>query len=766
MILKINKIKKLGLFEDYTPVTSFKDFKKYNLIYGWNGSGKTTLSKLFDALETGIHAEYPDLEFEVQNESATKFQQAQPFNQKVRVFNQDYIENNLKIREGKTKAITLVLGNASKEILEETEKFELELARKKGELIKEKEHLDNKEKTKGKTFTEIAKTIYIAISGGAIRSYIKTTAEADFGILKSKNILTDEVLESLSVTVKQLQKPLIDPLNEVDYEFVKEEERVKLDNAVDDVLKEAKLLINQQVESIVIDRLRDNQDISNWVEMGLKVQHDHSSQNCEFCGQKIPEVRLQELAKHFNEADKTLKTNIDNLITKISTIKEGVKLAETVPDVARFYEDLAEEYTKATSIYSKEAENLLIELEKICFALKDKKTKTTEVINFELVIDSSKFTNNFVIVNTLIHSHNKKTADFESSKKEATQKIKDHYLSTIYDEVKTLEKEIKDHEAKISLLINGDPLIPEDMGLVKLKQSIDDNKAKISSTHKACADITEGLNTFLGRQELVFEPHKTKVTDANGQQVEVDDGYVIKRNDKVVTHLSEGEKTAIAFVYFTIHLKDPSFNKSKDIVVIDDPISSLDSNSIFQAFSFLKNSVKDVHQVFILTHNFDFLRLVLNWLTYRSVKKDSSFYMIKNRDTDTGRHAYLDELDKDLQNFESEYNYLFKLLYGFQSEGTIASVYHIPNIARKVLETFLMFRVPNNESIYDKLELLKPLFDENKITAIYKFTNDQSHITGKGFDPSLVPETQKVVKYLLEFIDATFPEHYKVLITP
>lgn len=115
---------------------------------------------------------------------------------------------------------------------------------------------------------------------------------------------------------------------------------------------------------------------------------------------------------------------------------------------------------------------------------------------------------------------------------------------------------------------------------------------------------------------------------------------------------------------------------------------------------------------------------------------------------------------------ESEYNYLFKLLHEFQTDGTIASVYHMPNISRKVLETFLMFRVPNSNNIYDKLEYLKPLFDEMKITAIYKFTNDQSHITGKGFDPSLVPETQKVVKYLLEFIEVTFPDHYKVLVTP
>jgi hypothetical protein len=88
-------------------------------------------------------------------------------------------------------------------------------------------------------------------------------------------------------------------------------------------------------------------------------------------------------------------------------------------------------------------------------------------------------------------------------------------------------------------------------------------------------------------------------------------------------------------------------------------------------------------------------------------------------------------------------------------------VYHIPNVARKVLDTFLMFRIPNWEKLYQKLEALN--FDKIKKTAIYKFTNDQSHITWKWFDPSLVPETQKNIKYLLEMMEAEFPEHYRIL---
>ena len=53
--------------------------------------------------------------------------------------------------------------------------------------------------------------------------------------------------------------------------------------------------------------------------------------------------------------------------------------------------------------------------------------------------------------------------------------------------------------------------------------------------------------------------------------------------------------------------------------------------------------------------------------------------------------------------------------------------------------------------------------DAQKKAAIYKFVNDQSHITGSGFDPALVPEAQKNIGYLLELMQTTFPEHYSIL---
>jgi len=53
--------------------------------------------------------------------------------------------------------------------------------------------------------------------------------------------------------------------------------------------------------------------------------------------------------------------------------------------------------------------------------------------------------------------------------------------------------------------------------------------------------------------------------------------------------------------------------------------------------------------------------------------------------------------------------------------------------------------------------------DPQKLDAIHKFTNDQSHITGSGFDPALVPETQKVLDQIFEVMQQVAPDHFKIL---
>ncbi len=723
MIKKIKKIKKLGIFEDYVRDSQIlSDFEKYNVFYGRNGCGKTTLTKLFDILESGLSPEYPDLEYEIETESGTT-KEWQNFTTKIRVFNQNYVEKNIEIVGSRAKPI-YILGEENKKIQEAIEKDEENLKIIKDEKKWKEDEKNKMEVEKDKKFTDVAKIIGSNIAWSSTRNYRKPDAEKDFGLLTHKAILDESKIQECQSTLRQEKK---DKIKKISFE-------IDLDKEYNDAIE----LCKASAEIITIERLKSNVDISKWVEDGIKIYETHDSEVCEFCWQVMPKDRFKDLLNHFNKADKELKEKIDAKIRYLNDRLDNLRVLD-VPNKTLFYSELQTEFVSRLTTLNVEKQNLLFEITTIIEKLEEKKTKTTESVSFERAL-SNHFAQSLDLINEIIEKHNTKTDNFQTQKDEASLQLKNHYLSEILDDVKSLERNIA------NIIIDIEKLNKE---ISKIDEKLIKNRSIISSEHKACEILNNRLETFLGRKEIVFE-------------VSLSGGYSIKRNNKIAKNLSEWEKTAIAFMYFISHLEDQNFNIKEWIVVIDDPVSSLDSNSVFQAFSFLKNSVSEAKQLFLFTHNFDFLRLLLNRVKNipNSIGR-KSYYMINNVILHWERVAEIQKLDPLLMNHESEYHYLFKKLLDFESDGTIASVYPMPNIARKVLETFLMFMVPNNSSPYQKLEIIS--FDKVKKNAIYKFTNDQSHITGKGFDPSLVPETQKNVKYLLEMIEQTFPEHYNIL---
>lgn len=127
----------------------------------------------------------------------------------------------------------------------------------------------------------------------------------------------------------------------------------------------------------------------------------------------------------------------------------------------------------------------------------------------------------------------------------------------------------------------------------------------------------------------------------------VDNVYEVRRPDGTIAdNLSEGEKNFIAFLYFyhLVHGSDSADGETREkIVVIDDPVSSMDSGSLFivstlvrQMIEICRNNADNrnrtaegnfIKQIFILTHNAYFHREV----SYSYVAKYdyASFYLIR-----------------------------------------------------------------------------------------------------------------------------------------
>ncbi len=733
-ILKgITKLKNLGVFTDFRWDSDLPDFKQYNVIYGWNGTGKTTLSKMLGALNSGSHLEFPSLEYSVVDSDGNSYAQGSEFPAKVKVFNSEFISNNVDFNQLRSRTITVVLGEDNKEALEAIESDEKKLNEVKAEIIKKTTTKRTKEAAHGTAFTDVAKTISQGTQGVIVRNYNRTNAETAFNAMTAKELLSEDHIATVSKSVVQEVKAKLNNLS--------------LGNITDNLtsaIRDAKTLLAKTVKATIIARLKDNPDISNWVEAGLVVHKAHDSKACEFCGQALDSAKLAELTGHFNEADAKLKTEVDTLTNTLRQIYSRVD-SLTVVDKANLYKEYQGRYEISTKDLAEKKMLALKAITEFGKQIDSKKAHTTEELTIKKEPSLEELVKSLAELNGIISEHNKKTDEFDERRKADSQKIEKHHLSTIYDDIKKLESEIEDLNGEIKALNDGEE------GKTALETRIAGNRSKISSSHKACSMLNDDIKKFLGHDEIAFKVNED-VT-----------GYDILRNGNPAKNLSEGERTAIAFVFFVIHIKGEGFDPNTGIVVVDDPVSSLDANSQFQAFSFLKEATKGASQLFLLTHNFEFLKLILHWVNRDKNKR--SLYMVKNSFslTDGKRTgASLVKLDSSLEKFESEYHYLFNLVYNYKDEGTIENAYKMPNVARKLLDSFLMFRVPKNVDTYARLQELA--FDDEKKSAIFKFTNDQSHITGAGFDPSLVPETQKCLKYLLELIKTTFPEHFKYLV--
>ena len=140
MFTKIKKIDNYAVFINFDWNAAVRDkennvaeFKDINIIYGRNYSGKTTLSRMFRSLEKGkMNEKYPNATFEFEHTGTDRMCHLDVANcsYDIRVYNRDYISENLKLLIDEDGAIQpfAILGESNVAIeneIAEKEKIEV-----------------------------------------------------------------------------------------------------------------------------------------------------------------------------------------------------------------------------------------------------------------------------------------------------------------------------------------------------------------------------------------------------------------------------------------------------------------------------------------------------------------------------------------------------------------------------------------------------------------------------------------------------------------
>lgn len=297
--------------------------------------------------------------------------------------------------------------------------------------------------------------------------------------------------------------------------------------------------------------------------------------------------------------------------------------------------------------------------------------------------------------------------------------------------------------------------------IVAIRANVEAQRAIIAQSKAAITNVDQSVDSI---------NNWLRILGLKGFELTKEDGPVPQyrlhrpeQSDGVFRTLSEGEKTLISFLYF-LEVCNGELNAtaglliSDRIIVIDDPISSLSHNYVYDIASLIRRQVLTpktrFKQVIILTHNLFFFHEMVKLVSDdmdKADKKDSPLALFRITKSDYSSVVAMQA--KEIQNdYQSFWQTIKDALSGLTSPTVI------PNMMRNILEYYFTF-VHRQDKLFKALE---DLSEENpQFRALYRYVNRESHadavnLTDFGeIDPEVF-----VARFREVFVKTEFEEHY------
>ena len=726
MFKSIKSIKNFGIFKD-TKMNAGQPFLQFNLIYGFNYSGKTTLSRIFRAMQQGhLHEDFAGAIFTVERSDDVSVSSAalDPI-KNLRVFNSDYIKDNVNFIDSSVNPV-LIVGEPNIELEVELKRIEevdvpaKELERdqhKKSAYAKQGEK-DNRLKTVGQVVSALN------VLGGS--TFTRTGVTPLLTQVTAEDLKTGTELDQLMDTARSKQADTVPPAS------------ISISD-ITTLLGKIESILVESVTRTTIEELEANTVLRKWVEDGLK--HHHEPEVCHFCKNPLEQLRIDELNAYFSDSYKNLSKKINHTIKQV----QDIKLKHSIPKATNLYSDLQQDYDSLSEQIQPLDERVTGIKNALIEALEDKRERMEEVVPFSPseypMPDVSKLT---WMLNAPINEHNRRSLQHGAEQTKARDAIKRHYAY-----VETSEY---DHpEAIKQIKAFNDEYQATQIEIIRLNTRAREIKAELRNVKQGAENLNDNLRLYFGKTDIEIQP--------------IGETYQFVREGRPAKHLSDGERTAIAFAYFITELEDESLKDTKPIVYLDDPICSLDSNHIYNVLGIIKDKLNHakVDQLFISTHNFEFFNLVKTWFDYyKLVKRDgevvkpkrAEFYLVNRKQN----ASTIEQLPKNLKDHKSEYAYLIaKIKEAVQNPERFDAV-SVQAYVRKILEVYFTFRFnkpfrANNNSFLEKHLLIGIENSSAKATTLYEFINDRSHAQSISFGVELPDALQAQLQGVWDIID-------------
>lgn len=762
-ILKFDEIN-FGSYENFKWDNGLEEFKTINIFYGRNYSGKTTLSRIARSFELKKHNEdFLEGIFKIKLEDGSFLTQNDVTNSDldIRVYNSDFVKENLNYlydKKGNIKGFKSI-GVEQKNIKEIIEKRE-EILKKRNEKLKDtqanREKISKTKQDNTKALNEkltdkakLVKSKPNLIKQGS--NYDKRNLENDLNKIKNNEdayILNDEE-----------QNQLIKILEDKEKQNINFENTFNKDN-FQNILKRSLEILKKEI--IVKENLTS--ELRKWLEEGLEFHKEHSSiQQCKFCNNPLTLERIAWIENNIKDDSgekEQIEKELKNLLDNFESYKLESKNLLRGIEYENFYSNYKDDFIKAKEKLEENITKYNKELLKIEEKLKQKQKDVFTPIKLENINDfSDEILQILNQIENLCKENDKYANKLSTNQDKAREKlrlnkvvkfVKDSNCFTIQDEIEILQKNINTLEESIKTQNNKIDL---------LESKIEKYKEKLSNLETSTSNINKYLKSYFGHNLLELKAKKDDKGQLNGE-------FEILRNGKQAKNLSEGECSLVAFCYFVANLENINTKDKNPIIWIDDPISSLDNNHIFFIFSLIEAKIaKEIRnnkysQLFISTHNLDFLKYLKSLTGYDKNDKKSFMYLIEKTN-----NSDIKTLPDYIRKYVTEFNYLFEQIFKHHNNTsiTIDLYYNLANNIRKFLDTYMYFKYPNNDSLMTKY---CNLFGEEKAILINRVINEFSHLENieRAQMPLDLLEMQKIANLIILNIQEKDKEQFDALL--
>ncbi|QMM53147.1 AAA family ATPase [Enterobacter sp. RHB15-C17] len=702
--------------------------KKINILYGQNGCGKSTISNFF---YNANHTDFKECE-------CISLDDFRPI-----VYNSKFIEDNFYNAKEQKGVFTLSKQNADieKELsLKESLRQDLsDQYRKKRDAATQ---LTSERNTKEEECIEAIWKKTESVRTSDLRALMR-------GQLGSKKSFFTQLQKTLSLPASSL-----DDLTKSYSELIKHKNKeisVITPLSVFNVSDEDKQLLTTPIidssNSYLSETIRKLQNL-DWVKKGKDLYLNGTT--CPFCQENTIDSKFLEAIESI--FDESYSKKISQIAAFKSAYEQATKL---------HYQNIMREIDACELIGENEKEITISHIKildeiannNLNFIL-NKINNPSSVVTLE--VDNStelKVIECITNYNKAIKAINIKVAKFKDSENAIRSQIWSairSFCSTELDSLKNFDKTYKDNNEKIY----GE--------MKEIEKQGKENTDKIKELRDQISNIDETIDSInLRLKSLGINGFSIKKHNINK------DMYVISRSEQtenidVYKSLSEGEKTLITFLYFLECCKGKTDKNDTDVrdnfIVIDDPISSLSHNYVYDIASIIHHEIikkETTKKVLILTHNLYFFHELIKLSPKskgdKTFKRDYHLYRITKNE-----FSAINEIDKN--SIQNEYQSLWQILKDAKEEKVNRII--LPNIMRNILEYYFAF-VHRTDALQDELIRLSQDEKNSDFRAFYRYINRGSHSDGVNITDMGDIDPEKYMKQLRNIFSATGDEkHY------